>query len=159
MHKARDELLKHRTRLLSWKCDSLLCKSSEREKNFDMHNESLFMCLFCCLIFSFVMLCGSQHAFSLKHNLHTHTSTAQARGWKDSCCFTLLFPSRGPGKRRKIKWLNMLFCFAYEYRPLPRLVFIQWFYLFNFVPRAIPSIAGSEWETSSTSQTCNATEI
>lgn len=50
------------------------------------------------------LLCyvDSQHAFSLKHNLHTHTFAAQARGWKDSCCFYLLFfPSQAPGREEK----------------------------------------------------------
>lgn len=152
MHKARDELLKHRTRLLSWKCDSLLCKSSGREKNFDMHNESLYV----PLLLPDFQLCYAMWLATCLFNetqfTYTHIYRISER-LKRQLLFLPSFFHSGPGKRRKIKWLNMLFCFAYEY-PLPcfhpMILFVQF-------RSTIPSIA--EWETSSTSQTCNSTKI
>jgi hypothetical protein len=88
----------------------------------------LFMCLFCCLIFSFVMLCGSLHAFiETQKFTYTHTRHIIINAkWKRqlllcSVCF-LYLSVRIAEREEKIKWLNMLLLlffhyFAYEYPP------------------------------------------
>jgi hypothetical protein len=75
----------------------------------------LFMCLFCCLIFSFVMLCGSLHAFIETQNLHTHTHSAHNHKCEVEktvvvmfCVFSLPFCS-DRGERGKNKMVEYAF--------------------------------------------------
>lgn len=51
------------------------------------------------------------------------------------------FPESGPREEKKNKMVEYAFLFCIQISSSATAVFIQWFYLFNFVPRAIPSIA------------------
>lgn len=130
-------------------------KAVKERKNFDMHNESLFMCLFCCLIFSFVMLCGLATCLFIETQFtYTHIHRTSERLKRQLLFLPSFFP-RKPREEKKNKMVEYAFLFCIRISScFPSNDFI----CSIFVPRAIPSIARNGKRVQHL-ETCNATEI